>query len=560
MKLRGPDRIPAAGLLAIVVTMAQVAALLSLGHQWVRSFPTPRDIYWGAFVPFQGEHYFPCETPDRLWAVIDAIELKSGRIRQTDLPFLTPWHGMVASDNRLWVVTGSAVIETDGIRQRRFNTQRALKSPICSAFLFQGCPAIVDLDDSGVKYRLFVFEAGEWHDRGEVGIPGNGRVWVRNHATGRMQLQPCANSVRPGPKVLFNLRVLTIGGVNHVFYFDYESGIVAYREGLDVVPVDSNMASALAPENAAADTTGWIKMDFKPEFFNITFHQGQLFMLEIRDPKLPMRLWQKQPIPAQSPFTVALELPAGNRDRIGLIESPVNGELYLVRDNRLHQTVSRDQDGEFQEIPCPWESDLARLVRWAASMAGQLAVVLATGLLILVLGAESICRDQDVSYDVGDRIARLAPIWRRCVARAIDLAILLTLPLILVAHIGPDRIAAFVWDSTWNANSMSLEALNHEVLWPSVTWVIVVFITLVATQARWGLTPGKWLCGIRARRSTLRPCGLARSLVRELLFVADVPGLIMILPGMMSLLMTDRRQRLGDRVADTVVIEVSRGS
>jgi uncharacterized RDD family membrane protein YckC len=40
-------------------------------------------------------------------------------------------------------------------------------------------------------------------------------------------------------------------------------------------------------------------------------------------------------------------------------------------------------------------------------------------------------------------------------------------------------------------------------------------------QARTGRTIGKWICGIEVLRTTLRPCGLTRSLLREILLVVD---------------------------------------
>jgi uncharacterized RDD family membrane protein YckC len=43
--------------------------------------------------------------------------------------------------------------------------------------------------------------------------------------------------------------------------------------------------------------------------------------------------------------------------------------------------------------------------------------------------------------------------------------------------------------------------------------------------------------------------------MRELMFVLDAPG-ITILPGIICLLLNDHRQRIGDLMADTVVVNV----
>jgi uncharacterized RDD family membrane protein YckC len=68
------------------------------------------------------------------------------------------------------------------------------------------------------------------------------------------------------------------------------------------------------------------------------------------------------------------------------------------------------------------------------------------------------------------------------------------------------------------------------------------------------MTIGKWFLGIRTVRSTLRPCGFARSLIRNFLYWVDLPFLLTPFPAAMSMLCTQQNQRLGDRVADTVVV------
>lgn len=49
-------------------------------------------------------------------------------------------------------------------------------------------------------------------------------------------------------------------------------------------------------------------------------------------------------------------------------------------------------------------------------------------------------------------------------------------------------------------------------------------------------------------------CGFARALVRNLLYYVDLPLLLTPLPAAISLMFSDHRQRLGDRVADTIVV------
>ena len=73
-------------------------------------------------------------------------------------------------------------------------------------------------------------------------------------------------------------------------------------------------------------------------------------------------------------------------------------------------------------------------------------------------------------------------------------------------------------------------------------------------EGRYGITPGKWLLGLRTVRTTLRPCGVARAIVRNVFYCFDLPLLLTPLPAAISLMFSDHRQRLGDRAADTIVV------
>jgi len=86
-------------------------------------------------------------------------------------------------------------------------------------------------------------------------------------------------------------------------------------------------------------------------------------------------------------------------------------------------------------------------------------------------------------------------------------------------------------------------------------WKLAIVIAMIVTQGRWGLTPGKWCCGLRTLRTTLRPCGFARSLLREIVLFADACNFVCWAPGVLSIALTDYRQRLGDRIGDTIVVE-----
>jgi uncharacterized RDD family membrane protein YckC len=73
-----------------------------------------------------------------------------------------------------------------------------------------------------------------------------------------------------------------------------------------------------------------------------------------------------------------------------------------------------------------------------------------------------------------------------------------------------------------------------------------------------GRTPGKRACGLRVVRSGGQPVGFLASSVRNLLRIVDGP-LTSYLAGIVSIVVSERNQRLGDMAADTLVVREPAG-
>ncbi|MEI8016694.1 MAG: RDD family protein [Schlesneria sp.] len=178
-----------------------------------------------------------------------------------------------------------------------------------------------------------------------------------------------------------------------------------------------------------------------------------------------------------------------------------------------------------------------------------LGAILSAGVWILM----GWCQKPD--YEFGVQTVKLASVGWRAIARTIDV----TLIGVSIIGIGAFLTRSFDWLSL-------AEALNLGVNHPTLTGAVQIVSTLafclaamisvlLVTQAKWGVTPGKWLCRLRTVRTSLRPCGFARSLAREIVFFVDCGNFICWTPGILSIALTDHRQRLGDLVADTIVVE-----
>jgi len=158
-------------------------------------------------------------------------------------------------------------------------------------------------------------------------------------------------------------------------------------------------------------------------------------------------------------------------------------------------------------------------------------------------------------YDFGVQSVKLASLGWRGLSRLIDLGLLS----LTTVGLGWLMTLGFDWHSF-------AEALNMKVSHPTVpvaervvvllaTWILAIVVAMLITQAVWGMTPGKWICRLRTVRTSLRPCGFARSLAREIVFFVDCCNFLCWTPGIVSIAFTDKRQRLGDLVADTIVVE-----
>ncbi len=84
-------------------------------------------------------------------------------------------------------------------------------------------------------------------------------------------------------------------------------------------------------------------------------------------------------------------------------------------------------------------------------------------------------------------------------------------------------------------------------------WMVVWIALFSIMESRSGMTPGKRLAGIRVLHVDLNPCGLGRALLRNMLkYMVD--SMFDFLLGILLIALTEKRQRIGDLAAGTVVV------
>jgi len=88
------------------------------------------------------------------------------------------------------------------------------------------------------------------------------------------------------------------------------------------------------------------------------------------------------------------------------------------------------------------------------------------------------------------------------------------------------------------------------------TYLLVFFLYYIVLEGALGATVGKMAAKIKVVREDGSPCGFGPAVVRNILRVVDALPFLYII-GIILISRSDKKQRLGDRLAKTIVIKSS---
>ena len=507
----------------------------------------------------------------------DAIDPETGETSRPDMS-LSGISGfqLMSYGDRLWLSgngpNASSYEMVEGVAQpSQFVMPRAWPHE-SQRFLLNGEPAYIE--KKGQNFTVSTLKAGAWVTAGDVVLPSSHRDWTFGNSRvnfGRGTFMTCLNQ----------------GDRLHVFL--YVDGSVLHREVLDLQPSEQDInslvksvvngrldvrvadgilaslsASALKPANVETATDGWhlVHERAKPWGSNHLHTGGQMLVggqpatlvvkgLDTGNPvghlyRFDGTKWSEsltQTFPFGTNQVRAVTCRDGEKSYLVASTSTGTAHVYAVEASGIRKT-----NGAAPQM------NLAVQTLVGYGMVPCFTLVLGT---LLGLGTWFLMWwSTKPDYGFGVQNVKLASLGRRGLARLIDFALigLTTVGLGAVLTRGLDWLAL-------------LEAINLHVAHPTVPvaarvasilalWLAVYVLSLLIVQGRTGLTPGKWLCGLRTLRTTLKPCGFARSLARELVLCVDACHFLCWAPGIVTIALTDCRQRLGDLVADTLVVEV----
>lgn len=465
---------------------------------------------------------------------------------------------------RLWMVgTNSGVELVDGKFQPSSMVHPNLYREEQQQFLLDGQPAI--LVNKAPVFSIMAFNGKAWTRSYDLVLPDTGAI----------------DGVTINFKKASHVACLNQGNRLHLF-LDVE-GRMLHHEGLRlrVVPAPTTAngtaveipVSALSPENITGDINGWtivnktpmVRRTISSSYREFPNHLGLLvdgnlatIVLDTSDAqaivghlfRLEDGKWSEFATQTFPLGTAMIHAAISRNQQTSFVLATTSAGLlhvYEVDAAGIH-VVPRSQTVRFQQFIA-----VHYMVWWVTILVIALELGAVNGLGITILMWWYTRPD----YGFGLQQVKLAGIGWRALARLIDLGLIVVSTVMLV------------WWLTRGFDWLTLiEVLNlqtpHPILQSMmrigstlVLWLVACEGLMVVTQARWGLTPGKWCCGLRVLQTTLRPCGLARSLCRELVLYVDVCGFLCWTPGITSIALTDHRQRLGDLVGGTIVVRAS---
>jgi len=85
-----------------------------------------------------------------------------------------------------------------------------------------------------------------------------------------------------------------------------------------------------------------------------------------------------------------------------------------------------------------------------------------------------------------------------------------------------------------------------------LSFLVVYLVYFIVLEGTLGATIGKLVCKIRVKKETGDACGIWRALLRNVLRIVD--GIAFYLVGIILIVRSNKKQRLGDKIAKTVVV------
>ncbi len=540
---------------------------------------------WYEVTDFSGNPFEP-----KMTTRIKRLNLETGEQRNADFNLgninsaIPVWIGdtlYLSADNAIYQVDGASLIRLE---------PAPFASCLSLPFEYEGHITVVydgNKRNNGCpeNVRLAHWIDGQWIVGRPILLPGCDQHFYDDPQRGKKVLLPRTSAsdgqlsnfgtclISP-----FEITVTNSEHVSHLLLTSMGSALSVYRSGFQFDDVIEECASAMAPENAPHEVSGWdpflwvqIASDRHGLLF-ISTNESMRFVRQYADGRVVRLVGDTT---ADSDDQIPWIAANPSEDISYVISSDQSWGSATVRriDGQTRHPPHLSIPGFQQQYIDRWKRVMLRLLSvWILSMVVLLACT------NFVTGCSTL-----TPFSSHRTSVLLATVWRRALAFLIDMALLLVVSnglwRIYLWGLGlnwpisnePDLADSLV-GVEWGIRMGDLDYVYTSLAISPMYWITLPFdlhspffgilvasilptcVLKVYLESRSGQSPGKWLMGIRTVQTTLKPVRFASVLARNLLYCVDIPLMLTPIPAAISILLSNRLQRIGDRVADTIVI------
>jgi uncharacterized RDD family membrane protein YckC len=486
--------------------MAVMPGMMFFHDSWMEIANPERGAFWNDRIWYTGTSLSP-KKPDGSRVTLKSLKVV-GEEDPEDiglLPMENPW--LLAGADGLWIISSSKVgFFQDG--NINLISEEKVLGEISRPFLYEGHPAVIEDGPNGFAFVVWV--DGTWQRRASFTLKLQERL-------GRIQ---------------DSFQVVSRDEKLHLFLKFGDT--LYYREGLPVGETDDQ--DPWRPISEVKKDWFAVLMDGEPAVF---LQETSEFPSKVVGLKLQGETW-KSFFSYDAEMTTEMGIyPLGQPGKFAILRQSFPGSLRLVQVDG-GKVLKEIHHGRGFPIPG----------FFGVIMLGFYGPTLLLPLVLAVILSSLIKKHRICQHEAGSVTMPFASITRRALSQIIDFFVL-GAPAIAGALL---LFPIFDIEKMFSSGPPFLPVIG--LMFGEIFWGIFCLFAYSFLEGRWGITPGKWVVGIRVLGTDLLPCGFGRALVRNLLKFID--GFFNFMVGILLAALTENWQRVGDMAARTVVVRVKR--
>jgi hypothetical protein len=458
-------------ILPFVLMVAIMPGMMFFQDSWMEIANPERGAFWNNQIWYTGTSVSP-KKPDGGRGTLISLKVDSEEGPKSIglLPMENPW--LLAGADRLWIISSSKVgFFQDG--NINVISKEKILGEISRPFLYEGHPAVIEEGPNGFAFVVFV--DGAWQRKVFFTLKVRERF---GHIQDRLQV---------------------VSRDEKIYLFLKFGDTLYYREGFPVGDTDDR--EQWRPISEVKRHWFAILMDGELTVF---LQQAGEFPSNIVGLRLQGETW-KSFFSYDAGMTTEMGIyPLGQPGKFAILRQSFPGSLRLVQvhGGRVIKQIRHGSGFPFPRF-------------FGVMMLGFYGPTLLLPLVLAVILSRLMRKHRICEHRAGSLTMPFASIIRRALSQIIDFFVLGTPAIAGVLLLFP------VFDMEKMLSSGPVHLAGFGLMFGEVFWGLFCLLAYSFLEGRWGVTPGKWVVGIRVLGTDLRPCGFGRALLRNLLKFID---------------------------------------